>query len=146
MTTSNTELAAQAREKKLRRRFDSYWLSQYPKAAFLATQERAAAWHAFKAGADAVESKAEPVAYTVAGPVTNWARDFSMYRTQHYVRPVYAAPVQPEKDERKPLSAEQITNCWEHMGRGFDKYTAFARAIERAHGIGSSTEGGSPHE
>lgn len=39
----------------------------------------------------------EPVAYTVAGEVTNWARDFSKYRTQHYVRPVYAgaAPAAP---------------------------------------------------
>ena len=35
---------------------------------------------------------AEPVAWTVAGEVTNWARDFSKYRTQHYVRPVYTAP------------------------------------------------------
>ena len=35
---------------------------------------------------------AEPVAWAVAGEVTNWARDFSKYRTQHYVRPVYTAP------------------------------------------------------
>lgn len=39
-----------------------------------------------------VAHEAEPVAWTVAGEVTNWARDFSKYRTQHYVRPVYAHP------------------------------------------------------
>lgn len=33
----------------------------------------------------------EPVAWTVAGAVTNWARDFSKYKTQHYVRPVFTA-------------------------------------------------------
>lgn len=37
----------------------------------------------------------EPIAWTVAGEVTNWSRDFSMYRTQHYVRPVYAATPAP---------------------------------------------------
>jgi hypothetical protein len=43
----------------------------------------------------------------------------------------YAAPPQ-----RKPLTEEEITQCWQRMGGGFDKYMAFARAIERAHGIG----------
>lgn len=47
----------------------------------------------------------EPVAWTVAGHVTNWDRDFSKYRTQHYVRPVYAAPV---ATARQPLTDEQI--------------------------------------
>ena len=40
--------------------------------------------------------------------------------------------------QRKPLTEEEITRCWERMGRGLDKYTSFARAIERAHGIGES--------
>ena len=39
----------------------------------------------------------EPIAWTVAGEVTNWSRDFSMYRTQHYVRPVYATPAAPSQ-------------------------------------------------
>lgn len=43
--------------------------------------------------------KAEPVAYTVAGEVTNWARDFSKYRTQHYVRPVYLHPSESDKED-----------------------------------------------
>lgn len=43
----------------------------------------------------------------------------------------YAAP-----PKRKPLTEEEITQCWQRMGGGFDKYTTFARAIERAHGIG----------
>ena len=34
---------------------------------------------------------AQPVAYTIAGKVTDWSRDFSKCRTQHHVRPVYAA-------------------------------------------------------
>ena len=34
-----------------------------------------------------------------------------------------------------PLTAAQITAAWEHMKPGIDKYTSFARAIERAHGI-----------
>jgi len=39
----------------------------------------------------------EPIAYAVAGEVTNWSRDFSKYRTQHYTRPVFAHPEQQPK-------------------------------------------------
>jgi hypothetical protein len=39
--------------------------------------------------------KQEPVAWTVAGKVTDWSRDFSAYQTKTYVRPVYVAP-QPQ--------------------------------------------------
>lgn len=57
------------------------------------------------------------------------------------------APVQPVKDERKPLLEAQISAMWaEHertaWGKTFINPIVFARAIERAHGIGSSTEGG----
>lgn len=30
------------------------------------------------------------------------------------------------------LTQDQITACWEQMGRGLDKYEKFARAIESA--------------
>ncbi|KGH27744.1 hypothetical protein [Comamonas testosteroni] len=42
------------------------------------------------------QSQAEPVAWTVGGEVTNWSRDFSKYKTQHYVRPVFSAPMTVE--------------------------------------------------
>ncbi len=80
-----------------------------------------------------------PVAWTVAGQVQNWERDFSAYRTKHYVRPVYTHP-QPR---RKPLTDEQInTIVTEQWGSRVvhAAHRAFARAIERAHGIGQ--EGG----
>jgi len=38
----------------------------------------------------------EPVAWTIAGKVTDWSKDFSAYQTQTYVRPVYTAPPQRE--------------------------------------------------
>jgi hypothetical protein len=44
--------------------------------------------------------------------------------------PLYTAPPQ-----RKPLTDEEIDKCWYQSG-GFTKNTGFARAIERAHGIG----------
>lgn len=52
------------------------------------------------------------VAWTVAGEVTNWSRDFSMYRTQHYVRPVYAA---------SPASAQDVAD--------FDPIAEIARLV-----------------
>lgn len=43
----------------------------------------------------------EPVAWTIAGEITDWSKNFSMYKTQHYTRPVFAAPLaqQPQKLE-----------------------------------------------
>lgn len=38
----------------------------------------------------------EPVAWTVAGQVRDWGKDFSAYQTQHYVRPIYTSPPQRE--------------------------------------------------
>ena len=78
----------------------------------------------------------EPVAWTVAGPVTNWSKDFSAYRTQHYVRPVYTRP-----QSMTPLTDEQISSIWDsHVVPVFGKNginpIVFARAIEAAHGIG----------
>ena len=77
----------------------------------------------------------KPVAWTVSGLVRDWNKDFSAYRTQHYVRPVFTTPPQ-----RKPLSDEEIKMMipdgdeWKY-GVGFSEAISFARAIEAAHGI-----------
>lgn len=70
-----------------------------------------------------------PVAWTVAGQVQNWARDFSAYRTKHYVRPVYLHP-QPR---RQPLTNAEIyrLEVLPHM-----TVTEVVRIVERAHDIG----------
>lgn len=116
--------------------------------------------------ADALESKAEPVAIPAdvaqaaksmrdndyRGPLA-WARKVIDFVAEHD-----AAPVQPEKAERKPLSDEQaktllrhsdLLDMFLHIGwysaprKHFDiNGLALIREIERAHGIGSSTEGG----
>ena len=44
----------------------------------------------------APQAQAKPVAWTVGGEVTNWRKDFSKYKTQHYVRPVFSAPMTVE--------------------------------------------------
>ncbi len=55
---------------------------------------------ALLAGVSAPAAQAEPVAWTVSGEVTNWSRDFSKYKTQHYVRPVFTAPQAPAFQQR----------------------------------------------
>ena len=41
--------------------------------------------------------------------------------------PLYTAP---PKREWVWLTDEEITDCWEQMGRGLEKYATFAKAIE----------------
>ena len=57
----------------------------------------------------------KPIAWTVAGEVRNWARDFSKYQTQHYVRPVYASPQFPaaEPSLTDALRAELVEDARE---------------------------------
>lgn len=55
----------------------------------------------------AVPEGVEPVAWTVVGGVTNWSRDFSKYKTQHYVRPVFTA-AQVLAMGRVPVDSEAI--------------------------------------
>ena len=48
----------------------------------------------------------------------------------------------PEPQQRKPLTREQIDTVWSSLGSFTDResdYRIFARAIERAHGIGEPT-------
>lgn len=76
----------------------------------------------------------EPVAWTMAGEVTNWARDFSKYKTKHYVRPVYTHP------PAQPLTDADIEACMKKAyatAQGRQLEHAFARAIE-AHIKGAS--------
>lgn len=113
-------------------------------------------------GADAEESKAEPVA--IPADVAQAAKSM---RENDYRGPLawarkvidwvadYAAPTQPEKDERKPLSDEQTTQLAEAAGfnltptanllytvrGGHAQLLNFKRAVEAHHRIGS-TEGG----
>jgi hypothetical protein len=63
----------------------------------------------------------EPVAWTVAGKVTDWSKDFSAYKTQLYVRPVYTTPPAPAQVDHfagggkpmaeQPAPAKQPPNC-----------------------------------
>ncbi len=78
----------------------------------------------------------EPVAYTVAGPVTDWSRDFSAYKTKTYVRPVFTAP-QPV--EREPLTDEQ----WQRIADLTDSILTRATKdeIERVTGIKGGQHG-----
>lgn len=79
----------------------------------------------------------EPLAwmvYTLDGKsafVTDNPKDFTQ---DHRALPLYTHPIQ-----RKPLTDEEIVdivgNCAADSG-GWFRYHAFARAIERAHGIG----------
>jgi len=47
---------------------------------------------ALQAAAQPAPTVQEPVAWTVAGKVTDWSKDFSAYQTRHYTRPVYTTP------------------------------------------------------
>ena len=38
----------------------------------------------------------------------DWSKDFSAYRTQHYIRPVYATPPQPEQEQSGFFSREAM--------------------------------------
>lgn len=51
---------------------------------------------------EAMAGEQELVAWTIAGEITDWSKNFSMYKTQHYNRPVFAAPVarQPQCHKR----------------------------------------------
>ena len=74
----------------------------------------------------------EPVAWTVAGEVTNWAKDFRKDKTQHYVRPVFTAaqvlamgrvppdwqavPVKPTEEMRQAgYDAFGVDGCYQSM-------------------------------
>lgn len=138
MTTSNTELAAQARQHaetcdRENMRFLGDWLRQL---------------------ADALESKAEPVA-TVESAAPG-AGGFHCKLAAGAPMPLvgmqlYTAPVQPEKDERKPLTKAQRARAYAASVDLMEKdhslawRDAIVQAVEAAHGIGSSTEE-HPHE
>ena len=60
------------------------------------------AWRAWQAAtviaSEPPQPQQEPVAWTVAGQVRDWSKDFSAYKTQHYVQPVYIFPPQPQQE------------------------------------------------
>lgn len=53
----------------------------------------------------------KPIAWTVDGQVRDWSKDFSAYRTQHYVRPVYATPQPKAKPCRSPYCECDVGKC-----------------------------------
>lgn len=63
------------------------------------------------ATSDLTQPEQEPVAWTVAGQVRDWGKDFSAYQTQHYVRPIYASP----KREWVGLTDEEVRECYAHV-------------------------------
>lgn len=50
--------------------------------------------------------------------------------------PLYTAPPAIDDETRKPLTDEHIDNLLVAHGKGDDGFHSFARAIEKAHGIG----------
>lgn len=55
----------------------------------------------------------------------------------------------PEPVQRKPLTREQIDTVWSSLGSFTDResdYRIFARAVERAHGIGEAPSPASPQQ
>lgn len=137
MTTSNTELAAQ----KLRSA-----LVCHPNAVPVLIEEALE----LLGTTDALESKAEPVARMRRIFPDESSPDFLTVQFFSDRKaglkdgdPLYAAPVQPEKDERKPASPIE---CVPPKGMTSVNWRLAYRQgwadAERSHGIGSSTEGG----
>jgi hypothetical protein len=73
------------------------------------------------------EKEQEPVAWTIAGKITNWSQDFSSFKTKTYTRPVYAAPPQREW---VGLTNEEAFNVYATLPKEFHP-ADFARAIEQ---------------
>lgn len=160
MTTSNTELAAQAR--KLAEMIQIYGQTLDPR--FLGE-----AADALRQLADALESKGEPVhpnhrsalRYVLATLNDCNANlkmkaelrervQASIVGMRYVISRAVAAPAQPEKDERKPLTdadIEKLRQATFSTNNPFCPVDSKSMrkavlAAERAHGIGSSTEGG----
>lgn len=68
----------------------------------------------------------EPVAWKVAGEVSNWSKDFSAYQTRTYVEPVYA---HPPRREWAVLTDEEISGEF-YKFEAAGAWYQFARAIE----------------
>lgn len=164
MTTSNTELAAQARVLAKSHAAIAEVLRETPltpisrRRSELSEQTARALCRL----ADAVESKAEPVEQTWRDTAAG-ARFVQAHG--------FAAPVQPEKDERKPITAKQVLAaaachergrvviasvqrvlrigyreadelCRSIVDAGLVEGLEISPALQTSHGIGSSTEGG----
>ena len=74
------------------------------------------------------EMEQEPVAWKVAGKVSNWSKDFSAYQTKTYVEPVYT---HPPRREWVGLTDEEIAIAWGHPASGSTLMIKnFARALD----------------
>lgn len=59
-----------------------------------------------------ISSNSEPVAWTVRGLITDFSRDFSLYKTKTYTVPLYTAP--PQRKEWVGLTDEEIEYIYAH--------------------------------
>lgn len=75
----------------------------------------------------------EPVAWTIAGKIRDWSKDFSAFRTQLYVRPVYTDPPRREWQSLTDEEIGDVIEASEITLKNYcseDKQTEYARAIE----------------
>ena len=74
----------------------------------------------------------KPVAWTVAGQVRDWGKDFSAYQTQHYVRPIYTSP---PKREWVGLTEDEIDSAlgvYDSFGGRLDARNIEAKLKEKS--------------
>ena len=70
----------------------------------------------------------EPVAWVVAGKVTDWSKDFSAYRTKNYTRAVYTTPPAAQR-QWVGLTDEEIKILWVQYRAALPRYLCFAKAL-----------------
>jgi hypothetical protein len=99
----------------------------------------------FAASHAPTETQAEkPIAWW-DGTTEDYRTAFSAYQTKIYTIALYAAPLTTQGDAGKlvPLTENQIIDMPEYWNvEQMSGLVTFARAIERAHGIGPEQEGG----
>jgi len=171
MTTSNTELAAQARRAAAKADISAgcgavmgHGESCVEGRLCQGCRRNKESADLLRQLADAVESKTEPVMIYRGRHIIDCgefgSHDMEMLKLIPAGTKLYAAPVQPEKDERKPGGCtwayeDEPTYAWRTGcgnlwaftdGGPEDNGTKFCPYCGGSVGIGSSTDGGSPHE
>ena len=90
----------------------------------------------------AAQAQAEPYGWAVTGGLRLYFGEFAEHEAKEWARifggtaealPLYRHTKQPV---RQPLTDERITQCWGESQGTRNGYVPFARAVERAHGIG----------
>lgn len=95
-------------------------------------------WHGWKARAALAQPELEPVAWMYVSPDNHEILRLHKLGATAPVgwaeHPLYTAPPQ-----RQPLTQEQILSLFDSHNVYGSKWVDFARAIEKAHGIGGET-------